>query len=1103
MKIYLLLLCTTVFSLSSNNIVSQNTKVRIDVDKIATIDQVFKIINKQTDYSFIYKSDLFEGLPKVKLKKGSIRVSELLNGVIAADKFNVILSHNNSIIIKTKDKKQQREITGLVSNESGFPFEGVTIIVKGTTIGVVTNVDGVYKIKVSDPDNVLVFSYLGFKTQEITVGNQDVIDVKLQEDTSELEEVILVGYGTAKKKDLTGSVSSIKSTDIKQIKSQTIDQTFIGKMPGVYVAADAGPPGSGALVNIRGLSQLIGDNQPLYVVDGIPIVVRPRFEDRFSIGVSGDRENPLLSINPEDIERVDVLKDASAAAIYGSRAANGVILITTKRGKRNQSTNFNFSYNSTIQNPLNTYDLLNASQFREHIISQGSEGLLNPSFGNADTDWQDEITNNNALWNQYNFNVSGGTSKSNYFVSANVTEQEGVMLGNKFSRYSISSSLDTDLNDRLKTGFNFSYNYSINKTSRLNSLAAGGFWRPDLPVFNDDGSYSTITNFLGDIRNPVGDMAKAKNKAVAQNFVGSVFGEFKIIDELSFRSQIGINITNDKSTAFTPSFSTFALFDQRFNGRAGAQLNIQHNNGISASWSNTLNFNKTFNDIHTLNAVVGIAHDYSKLELDSQAYSGFPDDEILTDIQSAQQLDFKSSDASQTALNSLFARINYNYDNRYLLTFTARSDKSIKFGPDNRSGFFPSGAIAWNLHNEKFLKDNDLISQIKLRASIGRTGSDNLPAFTFLANYAAQNSGGSIYDGVNGIVVTGIPNDEIRWEETDQLDIGLNFGLFNDRLSGEITYFEKKTSDIILLTPLPAQTGFSRWNSNIADVSNKGWELLIGGDIIRSKNFKWNSSFNISFIDNNVDALNGGQTTSFGSFGIKEGQPIGFIEGYDIISIAQAQDEIDALNTAAPDGNYYSGLTQPGDYIYKDVNEDGEITSEDIVPLGDINPDFFGGWNNTLSYKNFDFTFNFNYVKGNDKIWFRGDAELSNVNLFRNVTTNVFNTWSPDNTDAEYARFGSRTHERNSKIIEDASYIKLRSASIAYNFPKHWLNKTGLNNVKLSISGNNLFVITNYPGIDPESNDGLTTGSTVYLQNDNGFSYPQMRTFTIGIDIGL
>ncbi|MBW8243657.1 TonB-dependent receptor [Muricauda oceani] len=958
-----------------------------------------------------------------------------------------------------------------------------------------TDMDGKFSLK-AKPGHYLVATGIGYimYSEQIT-GNKNVYAIELKENVSTLEEVVVVGYGSTKRKDLTGSVATMKAKEIVQINSQTIDQALIGKMSGVHVSAQSGAPGSGAIVHVRGLSQLVGDNQPLYVVDGVPIIINPRVAG--STALSDNRQNPLLSINPADIERVDVLKDASSAAIYGSRAANGVVLITTKRGNRNQAPRFNFSYSATMQNPTRTYDVLNAREFREYLIEQGREDEI--VFGNGDTDWQEEVTNNNALWRQYSVGISGGSDKINYLMSGHVSDQEGIMLGNKLNRYTFSSSLDADLTDRLRVGGHISYNYTDNKQSALSNLGQGAFYRPDLPVFNADGGYS-FQDFSGLQRlNPLGDEAKVRSKAVAKNVLGTVYGEYQLFTGLRFRSQLSINLNNDRSDVFHPSYTRRGLEN-------GALLFVQHSEGLSTSWSNTLNFNTTIANDHTIDALAGVSWDHSRLNLDAQSYLGFPDDEILTDINSAQTVLDVSSQATQTALNSLFGRVNYNFKDRYLATFTGRYDGSIKFGPNSRHGFFPSAALAWNVHNENFLSNSELLSQLKLRASLGRTGSDNLPAFSYLVNYLSLNGTDSYYDGVNGIAVDGVPNLDIRWEETDQLDLGLELGMFNGRMNAQVVYFEKKTSGIILFVPVPSQTGYSSWNANIADVSNKGWEIELGGDIIRAKDFRWNSSFNISFIENNVDALNNGATTNFGSTGILEGEPIGVITGYDVVSIAQTQEEIDALNSEAPSGTYYSGLVQPGDYIFRDVNGDNEITPEDITPLGDINPKYYGGWNNSLSYKNFDFSFNFNFVQGNKRNWYRGATEFSSISTTSNVTTQIYNTWTPDNTDAEYARLESATHGNTtttSKNVKAGDYIRLRSASLSYNFPKEWLANTGIDNLRLSLSGNNLFTISDYPGIDPESVETQQGGATVQLARDTGASYPQARTITIGFNLSL
>lgn len=1116
MKTFIFFFCTSLLAFSPGRGFSQDALIRIDREQTITIEGIFKLVRSQTDYRFVYSNDQVKDAPYVHLEQGLIRAGDLLKKGLAPARLTYVFN-NNTIILRKSEDQDTFTVTGVVRDKDGVPLPGITVyttdfvptaeidkdyIVRGTA----TDIDGRFTIKVA-VNEYLTAVGLGYEPNyfQVTSADKTNFEITLQQAVDELNEVVVVGYGTTKRKDLTGSVGSVESKEITQIKSQTIDQAIIGQIPGVFVNAQSGGPGSGALVNIRGLSQIIGDNQPLYVVDGVPIVINPRFSNVGSIGAFGDRENPLLAINPNDVERVDVLKDASAAAIYGSRAANGVILITTKRGKRNTPTRFNFTVNSAIQNPLNRYDVLNANEWKQFITDQGLDAAV--EFGDADTDWQDEIIQNNALWNEYGLNISGGTEKVNFLVSGRITDQEGIMKGNNFTRYNFTSNLDADITKRLKAGFNISYNYSINKQSGLISLANGAFYRPDLPVFNEDGTYSTsVDNYGFTVRNPIGDQGNIRNKAISQNLLGSAYGQYEIIEGLNFRSQLSLALRNDRSSTFSPSYTSAAQFGQFF-GTSGALLDVQHTAEVNSSWSNTLNFNKTIANDHNIDAVVGVSWDRLRIDLESQGYDGFPDDEVLTNINSANNVNNWASDANENALNSLFGRVNYNYKDRYLATFTGRYDGSIKFGPDNQFGFFPSAALAWNIHNENFLANNDAINQLKLRASLGRTGSDNLPAFTFLPNYASLGNGNSFYNGVNGIVVEGVPNSEIRWEETDQLDLGLEFALFNSRIRSEVVYFEKKTSDIILLVPIAAQTGSQNWNANVADVTNKGWEITLGGDIVRNQNFRWNSSFNISFVDNNVDNLNGGSTTAFGSAGIMEGQPIGVMLGYDVESIAQSQDEIDALNAGAPDGNYFNLLMQPGDYIFRDVDGDGEITVDDRVPLGDINPEFFGGWNNTISYKNFDFSFNFNFVEGNEKFWTEGAIEYvlpsPNKNYLRSTLTDL---WTPENTDAQYARFSSFTHgynTPNSKAVYDGSYIKLRSASIGFNFPNEWLKDTGVQNARLSLTGNNLFVITDYPGLDPESVDSQRGGATVDLIRNNGFSYPQARTIVIGLNVSL
>ncbi|MCK0131238.1 TonB-dependent receptor [Flavobacteriaceae bacterium F08102] len=1129
MRTMLLLCCAVTFGFTPKTGFSQNAKIVISSDRIVSVAQIFELIKAQTDYKFVYRSDLIDDSPTIPLREGIMKAGDLLDKVLAPALLTYEFTDNTVVVKRLVDEYSGAElqetvmISGTIRDEAGMTLPGITVIYKEANTGTSSDLDGKYQIKVKDDQQAtLVFSGVGFVSQEIKVGNQTTIDIVMKEGDNRLEEVVIVGYGATKKKDLTGSVGTVQSKEIRQIKTQTIDQALVGKVPGVYVNALSGAPGAGAIVHIRGLSALRGDNQPLYVVDGVPIIVNPIFESN-GVGTFGNRENPLLAINPNDVERVDVLKDASAAGIYGSRAANGVILITTKRGKRNRKPQFTFSLNSTFSNPVNTWDALNVEQYKA-FVTEGAQARIDAGagsatdnlivntpdqfFGNANTDWQDEITNDNALWNEYRFGLNGGTDNINYLISAGVTDQEGIMIGSKLNRYSLSANIDADVTKRIKTGVSFNYNYSVNRTSGVTSLGAG-FFRPDLGVYDANGQY-TGTPALGgafgpDVisRNPVGGSGLATNKTIGQYVFGSVYGEYKIVDGLKFRSQINLSVSNDRASNFDPSFSDRALFGLYYGPVAEATLQRQRTDAFATVFTNTLNYSKYFGD-HKVDAIAGVSWDHNRTDIEAQTYAGFPDDFILVDPRSASRISNYEGESIEGALNSLFGRFNYNYNDRYLATFTIRRDGSTKFGQNNQFGIFPSGALAWNMHNEDFFNIG-VINQLKLRASLGRTGNDNLAAFSYLAYMSSLANNYSVYANVNGIAITGLPNPNIRWESTDQLDLGLEFGAFDNRLNGEIVYFEKNTSGIILFTPLPSETGFAAFNSNVADVSNKGWEITLSGDVIRNTNFNWNSSFNISFIKGTVENLYDGSVFSSGSSpNIVEGQPIGVISGYIQDGIAQNQVEIDALNAGAPDGNYYSGLSQPGDYIYRDINGDGEITTLDRTVLGDINPDYFGGWNNTLSYKNFDASFNIQFAQGHSRELANTLLpQLSNSDPHSNTTTIIYDTWTPDNPNATYGRLGARAESFSSTFVSDASYVRLRSASIGYNFNSQWLSDLGIDRARLNISGNNLVTITDYAGLDPESVSKPRGGQTSDLTRDEGYAYPLARTFTLGLTISF
>ena len=1137
-KVFFFLFCSTIFALNPNRIHSQDAVVRVEKKKAFSIEEIFDLIEVQTNYQFFYNYSSIQGAPKVELEPGFVKTRDVLNKALASSGLTYEFS-DNIIILRKKTSSISRPlvqetfpISGVVTNSEGEPIPGATVfvtdyeptqrnavkdfIVRGAT----ANLEGEFTIQgqIGHYIGVLAMGY-NYEYRKIESEDQD-FNFSLKESVDKLDEVLVVGYGTTRKRDLTGSVGSIDSEDIQQIQRQTIDQALMGKIAGVHVQSRGGQPGAGAFVHIRGLSQIRGDNQPLYVVDGVPIVTTPNTEALGLINY-GESENPLLTINPNDIERIDVLKDASAAAIYGSRAANGVVIITTKRGKRNQAPRFSFNASTTIQNPIDTYDYLSASEYidwatinAQAVLDEYPESfwpiyfpdqyaiVSDPGsfFGTADTDWQELIINENALWTEYNFNVSGGTQNVNYFTSFGVSDQDGVMIDNNFKRYTFSGNLDANVTENFKVGTSLNYNYSINKSNGFSGLSQYGGFRPDLPPYNEDGTFASYQGPYGEQYTALGDGKQTRNKAISKNLYGTIYGELQLFEDLRFKSQLNIGLNEDRSDIFNTSMSSNALFYGLYYARPGATLGVQTNRSWSTTFANTLNYNKIIGD-HSIDAVVGVSWDRNRYDAEAQTYRGFPDDDVLVDINSASFFDEASSESLQQGLNSVFGRINYNYDDRYLATFTARRDGSTKFGPDNQYGFFPSGALAWNVHNEAFF-NSEFINYLKIRASAGRVGSDNLPSFTYLAYYQSLENNDSFYDGINGIAVTGVPNTGIRWEETDQLDLAVEFGLLENRIQGEVIYYEKNTSGIILFFPIPSETGTLAWNTNIADVSNKGWEFTLGADIVRSNNFTWNSSLNLSTVTNKVDNLYGANAGN--QSGVIEGEPIGVITGYDVIKIAQTQEEIDALNEAAG-GVYQSSLTQPGDYIFRDISGDGVVTTEDRGPIGDPTPDFFGGWNNHATFRNWSFTMNWNFVQGIDR-QYQPISNLYYIDVLSNQTTLIYDAWSPDNTDAPYARHGSPTngYTATSRSVVDASYIRLRSASIGYNLPRTWFDNLGVTNTRLSLSGNNLITITDYPGLDPEDVRSFGfAGRTTNFNMDEGMSYPNTRSFTLSLNITM
>jgi TonB-linked SusC/RagA family outer membrane protein len=1142
MRAFLFLYCTAVFSFTSENVISQNAKIIIDTDKTISVDEVFDIIKQQTDYRFVYKSNLFKDFPEVHLKKGIIKVNKLLQQSLSDGDFKFVFTDEKTILIKEKSISTasnfiQQSITGKVINQNGSPIPGVNIVEKGTTNAVSTDFDGNYSITCSK-GKMLIFSFIGMQTSEVLIGDILKINIVLKLDSQSLEEVVLVGYGKQKRTEFSGAVSSVNAKDIVQSATGTIgfDRALGGLVKGVQVSQNTGRPGAPVRINIRGLTSPLssvggGLNQPLFVIDGVP----------FNIDAL-QGANPLSTLNPNDIESFDVLKDAGATSIYGSRGANGVIIIKTKRGKKGQPSRVNFNYATTLAQPINTVGALNATQYKNfynqlitNTVDAMNNGQMDPFisfdlqniakvdldfdtfmvsnngmnddyFGTANTDWNKEVFRSMAVTKQANLSLSGGSDKTNYNFSTSFIDQEGLTIKDKMKQYNLGMSLDTDLTDFVKIGSSVNVGHTeansgendiLNQFTVNTSIARA---RPDLAPRDENGKLVGQPDYQNGFMtlepNPLMRLGNITNNK-AYNFIGGAYIEVEPLKDLKLKAESNASIFYNKNSSFIPkTVETDYIFfpnDSYLSEANGLVSNITTNL--------TANYNFNISENHKFGILGGAAWDRTNFNNSSQFYSGFPDDEILINATSARTVIGYSSTKLDTGLYSLFSRLNYGYKDLYNATLNFRTDTSSKFGTDNKRGYFPSLSASWNISNEKFLSDTEHINILKLRASAGRVGSTNVSDFAYVQFF--QNSSSNIYNGNSGIVADdNFPNPGIGWETTDEVNLGLDFGFFNNRLKGSFDAYSRKTTGALVQTPISLELGPKSYFSNFMDVTNKGIEVSIGGDIIRGEDFVWSTNVNWSFNRNKLVKLNGASINPFQLDYYIEGQPVGTIKGYQVTKIFQNQDEIDALNAASPTGLYDKASTSVGDFMMADLNGDGLITADDKAVIGNIQPKYFGGISNTIAYKNFSLSALFQYSVGAQSIW-----NAIPMGTFNNLGENKYseyalNTWTPENPSARYARAlytdPSASGRISDRYIYDTSYLRLKSMQFTYNFEQKLMNKMGIDKASFTLTGTNLLTWTKWPGIDPET---FSERGTITDQINNEDPYPLAKSFSLGIQV--
>jgi len=950
-------------------------------------------------------------------------------------------------------KAQDIPITGRVTAEKDKQaIPGVTIVVKGTTKGTITDINGYFKLE-APAKGTLIISFLGMKKQEIPVNGLRQINIEMVDENIDLGEVVVVGYSTDSKKLLSGSIGLVSQEEIKNVPLRTIDGVLQGKAAGVSINQNSGTPGGQSSIKLRGGSSINASNQPLIVIDGVPTITGSYAQ----IGYSGQEIDALSDLSPNDIESFTILKDASATAIYGARASNGVILITTKKGNyQKTSVSLSTSYGWQTMPKERILHLMNAAEWNEY---KGTD------VQGIDTDWMKEILQV-APTSNTEFSVSSGNEKTRLFISGNYYVQDGTVKGTSYDRYSGRMNIDHKLLSGLTIGGGVSMTYSNNHRVEgdytLNGPLPNALSIPAIyPVYNADGTY----NEDGPYANPVAIYKEAVNLAFTNRNNGNIYLEYKFMNDFTFTTKLAADIYNLREHEYDPITERQGA---KYNG-----LGIEGTSYVSNLVnSNVLQYTKKIGEDHHIEALAGYSFEkYARRNTYIEAID-FPNEKFQY-INSAGTIRAASTGSLDRGMNSYYGQFKYNYKFKYIVTFTGRVDGSSKFGKNNRYGYFPAGSIAWRVSEEPFMKKFSKISELKLRLSAGLTGNDEIGDFASLGLF----KGGYNYGGGSGIAPTQLPNPDLKWESTMQTGFGFDLALFNSRISLVADFYYNKTHDLLLERPLPPSTGFTSITSNIGDLQNKGIELVLNTENIK-KRFTWNTSFNFAANRNKVTKLYEGQPIpdqGRGGNSVQVGEPIGIFFGYRCLGVDPTT----------------------GNLVYDDINNDGLITAEDRTKIGNPNPDFTAGLTNTFSYKNFDLSIFLHMVYGNDV--FNGTyIYLESGTGEDNQTTAMLRRWRKPGDITDMPRVGDTY--KSSRFIENGSFMRIKNVTLGYNFPKNFIKKAGLKTARFYVSGQNLFTFTKYTGMDPEVNYASTDN---IIMGTDFFTYPQSRTILMGLNIGL
>jgi TonB-linked SusC/RagA family outer membrane protein len=1088
-------------------------KVTLNENK-SSLEKVLKKIEYQTGFTFLYENKVLEKASPVTLHVAGASLEEVLSLCFKGQPLTYkIFQH--TVVIKGKVIQDAVKaqvafvpvaniVTGKVTNSKSEPLVGVSVTVKGTNVGTTTNGSGNYSIEVPG-DGTLIFSNVGFGTREIQVNGRSSINLSLEESISALDQVVVVGYGSQKKKDLTGAVATLSADEVKDLGVTQIDQALSGKMAGVQVLATTGAPGESVKIRIRGVGSISAGSDPLYVVDGFPT-------------------DDIQMINPNDIETIDVLKDASATAIYGSRGSNGVIFITTKRGKQGKSI-ISLNAYSGWQKILKTPKFLSvtdqAKYYYEGVKNQnldaGKDVSGDPLTWGVPKTIMDILEGRNttnsdaydaifqtAPQQNYNLSARGGNESVKYAISGEYLNQDGIVISTNFKRYSLRTNLDAQVSKNLLVKLNFNTAYTTNNF-QITSGGSGGddgiigaasTWQHWYPLYNEDGSYFSGfgTDASNNVRNPIAIAKEEKNGIQGSRSLGNLSTEYQISDALKFNVMLGATVSNSHTLNFIPNIPVFNTVAD------GTDARSDYLNWLTET---TLNYKKNFKK-HNVAALFGYTTQRQSSKENFLESRSFPNNLVYT-LNAASNIIYQgSSSESEWAMVSYLSRINYSYDNKYYITASIRADGSSRFGADKKYGVFPSAALAWRISEEGFLKDVSFINDIKIRASYGATGNNNIGNYAqyATASYESYTFGG---EAVGGYAPSQFANSNLTWEKQESINTGIDATFFNNRISFNIDYFQTKNYSLLLNVNVPLITGFGTALQNIGEIHNKGWEFVLNTKNLVGK-LKWSTSLNVATYHNKVTKLGPEGAPIINSFNITQiGQPIGMFYGYVADGVFMNEAELDAGPIYSPGLSDHSRV---GDIRFVDISgpdgkPDGIINSYDRTIIGSPYPDFYYGMTNNFSYKNIDLSFTLQGSHGN-KIFEASDAFLYTRARYKQLDI-VKNYWEseaqpgdgvsprPNNNPTGGLR------QKSTRFLDNGAFFRINNINLSYSFTEKIANKLSLSSLRAYITATNPLLITKYNFFNPEVSDN----SNALTPGVSNYNYPVAKRLIVGLSVSF